>query len=326
MLTIANPFPTSLAKLSGVTTANGYEANPPSPYLQSWNLTIERELGLGIVAEVGYAGSKGTHLGRKYDLNQELRTPTSTTRPYAGFGDIEYYSFGTNSSYNSGTATVRRRARNGLLLRANYTFGKSIDTASGLNYTGDGGSQGAQNSNNLKSERGRSDFDIRQVFSMNFALPLSFVHQNLLTRGWQLAGSGSAYSGQPFTPLVSGASADLAQANRPDRLANGSRSNPSSDQWFNPAAFSIVPDTAFRGGNSGRSILDGPGSVAANLSLSREFRILERSRLQFRWETFNATNTTNFQLPNVALDKANAGTITKAKAARVMQLGLRYQF
>jgi outer membrane receptor protein involved in Fe transport len=325
LLTLASPFPASLAKVSGTTTANGYEVNPPSPYLQSWNFTVERELGKGIGIETGYAASKGTHLGRKYDINQQFRTPSSTTRPYAGFGDIQYYSFSSNSSYNSATVTLRKRFDRGLFFRANYTYGKSIDQASGLNYAGDGGYQGAQNSSDLKSERGRSDFDIRHVFSMNFAWKLPF-RQNFLTRGWQLAGSGVMYSGQPFTPVVSGASADLAQATRPDRLATGTLPNPSPNMWFNLAAFSIVPDSAFRFGNSGRNILDGPGTVSLNSSLSREFRIRERSRAQFRWEAFNVTNHANLQLPNIALDKANAGTITKNKPARVMQLGLRYEF
>ncbi len=325
LLTLSNPFPASLAKLSGVTNANGFEVNAPSPYLQSWNFTIEHELGKGVTLETGYAGSKGTHLGRKYDLNQELRTPTSTTRPFAGFGDIEYYSFGSDSSYNSGTVTLRKRLEHGLFFRANYTYGKSIDEASGLNYAGDGGYQGAQNSRDLKAERGRSDFDIRHVFSMNFAWRLPF-NQNFLTRGWQLAGSGTIYSGQPFTPQLSGPSADLAEATRPDRLANGALPNPSPNMWFNVAAFPAVPDSAFRFGNSGRNILDGPGTIAINLALDRQFHITERCSAQLRWETFNVTNHTNFELPNVSLDKANAGTITANKPARIMQLGLRLQF
>jgi hypothetical protein len=75
LVTLANPFPASLAKTSGVTTASGWEVNAPSPYLQSWNFTIEREVAKGVAVEVGYAGSKGTHLGRKYDLNQEIGRP-----------------------------------------------------------------------------------------------------------------------------------------------------------------------------------------------------------------------------------------------------------
>ena len=140
------------------------------------------------------------------------------------------------------------------------------------------------------------------------------------------AGTGTVYSGQPLTPQLSGPSNDLAQATRPDRLANGALDNPSANLWYNPAAFAIVPDSAFRYGNSGRNILDGPGSANINLSLSKWFQLAERAKAQFRWETFNTTNHTNLNLPAVNLDKSNAGTITKAKAARVMQLGLRLEF
>lgn len=329
LVTLDNPFPASLAKVSGTTTANGWELNPPSPYLESWNFTIERDLGSGVALEAGYNASKGTHLGRKYDVNQEIRTPASTTRPYAGYGDIEYYTFGGNSSYQAGTVTLRKRFEHGLFFRANYTYGKSIDANSGLNYAGNGGYQGAQNSDDLNSERGRSDFDMRHVFSMNFAWRIP-IKGNMLVRGWQIAGSGAAYSGQPFTPQLSGPSNDLAQATRPDRIASGGLANPSPTMWFNLAAFSTVPDTAYRYGTSGRNILDGPGTININLSLSKEFTVREHNRFQFRWELFNATNHTNLKLPNDTLDKANAGTITSAGTndlpARVMQIGLRYQF
>ena len=137
---------------------------------------------------------------------------------------------------------------------------------------------------------------------------------------------GTVYSGQPFTPQLSGPSNDLAQATRPDRLANGALDNPTANLWYDPAAFAIVPDSAFRYGNSGRNILDGPNATNINLSLSKWFQLAERAKAQFRWETFNTTNHTNLNLPAVNLDKSNAGTITKAKAARVMQLGLRVEF
>jgi hypothetical protein len=324
-LSLANPFPDSLAKLSGTTTTNGWETNAPSPYLESWNFTVEREVGRGVVVEGSYTGSKGTHLGRKYDVNQQLRTPAYTLRPYGGYGDIEYYTFGQNSSYNAGTITVRKRIFRGLFFRANYTYGKSIDTNSGLNYAGAGGYQGAQDSSDLKAERGLSDFDARHVFSMNFAYQLPFRRVALL-RGWQLAGSGTARSGQPFTPQYSGPNNDVAQATRPDRLLDGSLANPSPNMWFNLNAFAQVADSAYRYGNSGRNILEGPGSAAIHLALSKQFQVSERLKAQFRWETFNVLNRANFQQPADTLDKANAGTITSAGAGRQMQFGLRCSF
>jgi outer membrane receptor protein involved in Fe transport len=330
-LTISNPFPAALATITGTTTTDGYEVNPPSPYLQSWNFTIEREIGKGIAVEVAYTGSKGTHLGRKFDLNQEIRTSTDVLsngqypRPYPGFSEIDYYSFGYNSEYEAGTITLKKQFHHGVLFRFNYTYGKSIDENSGLNYAGAGDFNGAQNSLDTMAERGLSDFDVRNNFNGVFVVQSPW-HNNMFVKGWQFAGDTTIYSGQPFTPYVSGANVDLAEASRPNRIANGSIPNPGPTDWFNLNAFQIVPDSAFAFGNSGRNILEGPGTLAINLSLARDFHIGERNRIQFRFETFNVTNHTNFDLPADALDKANAGTITGNKPPRNLQLALKYMF
>jgi hypothetical protein len=157
---------------------------------------------------------------------------------------------------------------------------------------------------------------------MNFAYMLPFT-RNQLVRGWQLAGSGVVYSGQPFTPQISGTK-DVGVATRPDRIGNGALPNPTVNDWFDLNAFNITPAGQF--GNSGRNILDGPGTVAINLALSKQFYFGERTALQLRWETFNVTNHPNFNLPNDVVDKAGAGTITGAKDPRIMQLGARLEF
>jgi hypothetical protein len=349
VLTLANPFDSSVMgySSSGVTSVNGYDVNAKSPYLQSWNLTVERELGKGVVAEVGYTGSKGTHLGRQIDINQVSRQLPGTTcpagwtsvaassgtvpnevdcRPFAYFGNIKYFSFNSNSSYNAGTITIRKRFDHGLFFRANYTYGKSLDTASGLNYSGNGGYKMAQNSYDPNAERGRSDFDMRHVFSMNFVYKLP-INKTVVLRGWQLAGSGTIYSGTPFTPQLSGPTQDKGLPTRPNRVCSGNLSNPTPEMWFDLSCFPQVdPSTTVAFGDSGRNILNGPGNLAINLALSRNFKIRENGRLQFRWEVFNVTNHTNFNLPNDNVDEPGAGTITSAKPNRVMQLGARYQF
>ncbi len=95
--------------------------------------------------------------------------------------------------------------------------------------------------------------------------------------------------------------------------------------WFDLTAFPTVPTGSFRYGNSGRNVLDGPGYIALNASLMKNFR-LERGTLQFRWEAFNASNHTNFNLPVTFVNQSNGATITRAAAARTMQVALRYQF
>jgi hypothetical protein len=145
-------------------------------------------------------------------------------------------------------------------------------------------------------------------------------------RGWQLAGTGIAHTGPPFTPVNTNANVNLGEASRPDRIAKGSVPNPSPTHWFNVADFPLVPTGSYRLGDSGRDILDGPGSIAINLSFSRNFAIRERGNLQFRWETFNVLNHANFPLPVVQVNAVNAGTITTAGNPRTMQGALRLTF
>jgi hypothetical protein len=334
-LTLSNPFPNSLlgaATGTGVTNAVGTELNPPLPYLQSWNVTIERELWKGSALEIAYSGSKGTHLGKRYNLNQAIRSPElqlpngTFPKPYPQLNAIWYYTFGSNSNYNAGIITLRKRYERGLFYRLNYVYAKSIDDASQVSGSGNSGySSVAQNSRNLRLERGRSDWDVGHTMTITFSynLPLG---SSRLWGGWQLAGTGRMHSGSPFTPMVSNAQLDQGQADRPDRVAKGRLDNRTAERWFDLAAFPVVPLGAFHLGNSGRNILDCPGYMALNLGLMKRFEIRDKGSLQFRWELFNATNRTNFEYPVKNVNAANAATIQSAGDARVMQFALKYQF
>jgi hypothetical protein len=151
-------------------------------------------------------------------------------------------------------------------------------------------------------------------------------HLNMFLRGWQLAGTGIAHTGPPFTPTNSNANLALGEASRPNRIAKGSVPNPTPTHWFDPADFPVVPDGSFAFGNSGRDIIDGPGQIAINTSFSRNFAIQERKNLQFRWEVFNILNHPNFPLPVATVNTANAGTIQSAADPRTMQAALRFTF
>ena len=326
-LTLADPY--RAAKGGNINFA-GYELSPKSQYLQSWNLAIEREIGKSAAIEISYTGSKGTHLPRKYDVNQpfykpELKLPTGGyPRPFPQINNaINFYALGSNSTYNAGTVTLRRRFSSGFFYRLNYTYSKSIDESS--NY----GGAAAQDSRNLRLERGRSNWDRGHVFTLDYSYQFPWRERSGWSRlagGWQLAGTGRAQSGSPFTPATSNVNLNTGGAIRPDRLAKGTASNLTPDAWFDISAFSVVPAGSYRLGNSGRNILDGPGFLAVNLSLIKNTKIGERGKLQFRWEVFNAFNHTNFNRPNANVNAINGGTIVGAGAARTMQLGLRYQF
>ena len=141
-----------------------------------------------------------------------------------------------------------------------------------------------------------------------------------------MAGTSTIYTGQPFTPRVATVNFKSGEATRPDRIAKGTVDNPTPDRWFDRSAFVVVPTGSYRFGNSGRNILDGPGAIVINTSISRRVRFAETRVLQFRFEAFNLPNHPNFNLPENNVDVATGGTINRAKNNRNLQIGLRLEF
>ncbi len=348
-VTLQNPFPEDRARLTGVNNATGYQLHAPTGYLQAWNLTIERELWEGSVLELGYVGSKGTHLGRRYDINQPFRSREiyeqggGFPRPIPGLGAVNYFQFGSNSIYNSFQVSLRRRARGGLFYRLNYAYSKSLDEASQFTGSSDGGFPDALDSRNLWLDRGRSDFDIGHVFTAVFSWELPVGRgrrfglrgwKNAVLGGWQLSGTTRWYTGQPFTVRTADVELDLGESLRPNRIRKGtveSGSLPGKKgadyPWYDLRAFEQVPCVdpelaascelsqygfdAFAFGNSGRNILDGPGLISLDLGLRKNFRFEERRSLQLRLDVFNAPNRTNFRLPDNFFNSITGGYVTR---------------
>jgi hypothetical protein len=212
-----------------------------------------------------------------------------------------------------------------LNVRAAYTYAKSIDETSNTGGTIQYNFSVAQDSRNLKGERGRSDFDIGHTFSATFSWSPEFSRA-LLLRNWQVAGTSILYTGPPFTPRLANFNYTNGEASRPDRIAKGTVENPTVDQWFDRKALPAVPLAAYRFGSSGRNILDGPGTFSVNLKVSRQFRIAESTTMEFRAESFNLPNHPNFNLPENRVDIISGGGITRARNNRNFQLGARLEF
>jgi len=325
-VTVSNPFPAARRSVGGITSTTGGPADPKTQYLQTYSLTMEREFGRGTVLEVAYAGSKGTHLQRRYDLNQPYREQAlRSLRPYAGFSTINIIADGSNSIYNSGSITLRRRFSRQLFVRAAYTYAKSMDETSNTGGTIQYNFPIAQDSRNLKAERARSDFDIGHSFAGSFIWSPR-LSRNLLLKDWQLSGTSTIYTGPPFTPKVANFNYTNGEASRPDRIGKGTLPHATIDQWFDRTMFPVVPLGSYRFGNSGRNILDGPGTFVVNLSVSRRITLRESMALQLRLESFNMPNHLNFNLPENRVDIISGGTITRAKNNRNFQLGAKLEF
>jgi hypothetical protein len=373
-LTLSNPWNPARGTQTGTTSSTGYQHNAHSGYLQSYNLTVERDLGKGVVIEVAYVGSKGTHLGRQYNYNTPYRsvenflangTNFPTPVPQLGTGAVNYWDFGTNSIYGTGQITLRKRASGGLFYRVSYSYGKSIDDASQFTGGATGGFGGALDPRNLRLERARSDFDRGHVVTASFAYPIPIGRNRrylssagTVTQGilgaWQLSGTGVFYTGTPVTIQDSTVNLNLGESSRPNRIRSskdvtGAGRRGIDYPWFDPTAFvhtaACVNSTPricnpdqygfipFAPGNSGRNILDGPGTLSTNLSLIKRFPAGERKWWIVRWEGFNLFNHPNFLISaNFRnYNETAAGYLPDVQASgqggpRVMQFALRYEF
>lgn len=362
---ISNPFGPPVP-VQPIGTAQLIAANPSvlgfsfanqTPYYETWNLDIERQLGSSMVAELAYAGSRGVHLLYSYNPQEVQPGPSSTpsnarvTIPaIPTVRAITQIDPRNSSNYHGLQAKFVKRFSHGVQFLASYTWSKSLDyggsAASGGGYDG-----GPQTITNLKAGYGPSGFDAPQRFvgSWNWDLPFG-KGQPLLNHGvlayvvgnWQLGGIATLQSGLPFTVYES-TCVNNASSCWPDRIASGAVANRSYSHWYNPAAFEapcmlpsvngICPlsDYAYRYGNSGRGILKIPGVFNFDLSATKNIPIKERLNVQFRVDAFNALNHPQLGVPNQSINPKNpAGSSTAITSTigdnRDLQLAVRVVF
>jgi hypothetical protein len=237
--------------------ANPFNGNPPAagtfstpltnltlsptltlPYAQDWDLNLQQSFGANWLFEIGYVGTKGTHLPRFIEANPAVFVPgTSNGQPisnssnadqrrlYSGCtladspSSCQFSSTGeiasiASSSYNALEVSMRKRFSRGLSFLTSYTWSKSFDDVSSFNISGSaakpvaGENDLAQNPFNLGAERGLSLFDARHRFvaSYEWALPFWNHARNWYQwgfGGWQLGGIATLMSGTPFTVVDS---------------------------------------------------------------------------------------------------------------------------
>jgi hypothetical protein len=263
-------------------------------------------------------------------------------RPNPRFDDIDLLESRANSNYNALQARFEQRLSHGFSGLISYTWSKSIDDASNF-FTSAGDPNFPQNSYNVRAERGRSNFDVRQRLSVSYSYLLPFgkgraflTNSGLATTllsGWETFGIITLQTGRPFTVALlseidnSGTGRSIlgfGANDRPNVVGDPNISNPSPSRWFNTSAFAFPPPGTF--GNAGRNILDGPGYQNVNASLVKNTALTEGVTLQFRTEFFNLFNHPNFNLPDNFLGSPTFGVISSARDPRHIQFGLKLLF
>ncbi len=272
--------------------------NFPTPYSQNYNFNIQQKLGRNMSLEVGYVGSKGTHLVRLFDANQP---DANYNFPNPNFYNMDFLAPISSSSYNALQTTYRIQGRGGWSGFASYTYGKSLDDASdGIDFTY--GAAFPQDSTNLAAERGPSTFDTRHRFTAALVYDVPTWHHvpRALGAGWSLNWIASLQSGRPIPIVTSNDTTGRYYYNQRPNVVAGI--NPILSNWnpytgyLNPLAFSQPADGTF--GDLGRDSIFGPGYKNLDFSVAKNTQIFERLNLQLRAEFFNILNHPNFALPN----------------------------
>jgi hypothetical protein len=328
-------------------TISGLPPNASSPYVQEYNLTMERQLGQAWGLRLAYVGS----VSRKFFLSRDENAPayvpgasTSTAglnarRPYEPtpstyvFGSIVENDPANNASYNALQATLTRRFNHGFSLLASYVWSKSIDIASAdpSNIT-----LTLSNQNNISADRALSNYDVPQHFVASYLWETPIVRRfgflgTDVMSNWQLNGITTLSTGQPFT-VTSGVDSNLdgTFTDRPNTIGNpslgGGRSRSQKiHEFFNTAAFAQVP-AGVPYGNTGRNSLIGPGLVNTDFSGFKNIPAWKESYFQFRAEFFNLFNNVNLSNPNAVLTSPLYGKISGSANARIIQFALKYNF
>jgi hypothetical protein len=339
---LLNPANAFTPQLQPTLHIHAMDPHASVPYAQEFSLGFQRELPHSIILTADYVGTLARHLDVISDLNQYVPSTAGTSHPvfpYPAWGYLEYsHAIGT-SNYNGLEAQLQRRFNNGLSLITAYTWSKAFATTYNQTFT-----------NSLSGSNVPQRIVVSYVYELPFGHNKPFVTSGpgaWILGGWRTSGIYTFSSGTPFTVSSSGqlssdidvngnATALPIMTGKPKTIGNVNcwfyySANTACQQVSpnTPDAYAIPNLSAGQSpyGNGGINNLSGPHTNVFDFALMRDFSIMEKANLQFRWEVFNLTNSVLFAQPDNTLSDGSVGTITSlAGDPRIMQFALRLSF
>jgi len=347
---------------TSITTVHSVSPTIRTAITQQYSLNLQAEPRDGWLLEIGYVGTRGTHLLRERSLNQAssasvnnpIRGVTTNTLanvrsrvPILGIPAdslVEVESEG-NSWYNGLEASVTKGLRNGLQYLASYTFSKTLDTdGADVNSTSAGTALTLGDQNSPRQRWGRASFDRthRFVFSTTWSLPepRQGLRRTLLG-GWSVAAIATMQSGSALTIAntnsanVFGISQDRAQlsgkCSKAELVHSGSVQS-KLNGYFDESCFTNPVIIGSDGigtdfGNGATGMVNGPGQQNFDFAITKAVSVnwlKEGGILQLRAEFFNALNHPQFANPDSNFSSPTFGVITStAVNPRVGQLALK---
>jgi hypothetical protein len=304
----AAPPPFTLSPPAAVMSV--VDPNHVLPRTYEWNAAVESSITNTDVLTLTYVGARGLKLMRK-DIY---------IAPGPNFsGEFDLLSNHGTSNYDALQAQYRHRLSHGMQMLLSYTWSHSIDdVSSDVNYQNVPLGQSSST-----SERGPSDYDIRNTFSgavsYDIPGPVSGVLKQVFGN-WSTDSIIYARSAPPvnvvtgLNPFASSVLSGASGVQRPDVVPGVPLylypAGAPGGKAINPAAFTTpVPATAQ--GDLGRNALRGFGATQWDITLRRQFRFTDRFSLQARADFFNILNHPNFGSPINYLSSPQFGQATQ---------------
>jgi hypothetical protein len=308
------------------------EPHYPMPYVEAWNIDVQKTLPWGIVMNVGYNGSKGNHL----DITSAPRATPASPNTDPTNQVFTYDQAQAFSKMSAGTLRVNKRLSSGIALGINYQYSHAIDDASSVGGTS---TRVAQNWQDLDAEEGNSSFDIRHQATGTYLYELPFGKDKFwlttgtashIMEGLSVSGTFSFATGSWFTPSYTASSADVAcgtaGSGRPNRVPGVSLTagGGTKAEWFNPAAFTqptgqspLYPCAVF--GSAARDSIQGPGSITNNMSLSKTLQMGDTRSMEIRATATNVFNTVQYSGIGTSVTLPTFGQVTSTANNGVMR-------
>jgi hypothetical protein len=339
------PFPTG-ATAGIVNLAQplilGNNPDMRTSYVHQWSANVQRALTDVLMVDIGYVGSESRNLKKITGYNNPDPGPGTidARRPYQQFGWIQYPDSVGRANYHALQVKAERRLRHGFTVLSAYTLGKSMDDTSGVR-PGAGDTLFVNNPKcNTTCEWARSSYDVRHrwVTSSLVELPIGRNRRfgsslpaavDAVLGGWRVGTILTLESGLPFTPNAGRDTTNIGTGagNRPNLVSdpNLPSNERTVDRWFATEAFAQPPLYTF--GNAGRNIVEGPGIINVDASLTKKVSFGGTRDLEFRAEVFNVANHPIFGRPDTNLSSATYGRISSTRIdSRQIQLALRFTF
>jgi hypothetical protein len=327
-----------------------------------WNLTVQRQLTNDMTFQVGYVGQRTTHLMVPEWLSQgQLHSDGSVTYPFIGgknspasgltgfgpnqLGNVKNTASVGNMNYNALQAVLQKRYGNGLQGQVSYTFEKCMTNDDGYYGTWGAATQAGPSGNywqdlyNPNGDYARCYWDTTHVLSayavyeLPFGRGKQFGHDlpkavDAAVGNWSINPIISWHTGFPLSLYGASNSGTGSPENRPDCIGPVTYPKTVSQQgiqWFGPGSFANAAAGTF-GNCPAQGPVIGPGYVAADISVQKNFPINERMRLQFRADFLNAFNHPNFGVPNDSCCTGTFGISSTTQDARQLQFDLKFYF